>query len=81
MLNLLLMFKGMWLPLKAYFTLDGEDSELGIFEQFRGCHPYAFISTPKGRPGKMLLLNGTGDVMTKDMEKAEAVDSLFTSVL
>lgn len=81
MLNLLLMFKGMWLTLKAYFTLFREDSELGIFEQFCGCCPYAFVSAPEGRPGKMLLLNGAGDLVTKDVEKAEAVDSLFTSVL
>jgi len=28
----------------------------------------------------MLLLNGTGDLVTTDMKKAEAVDALFASV-
>lgn len=54
-----------------------KDSELGVFEQFHSCHLYVFISTPRGRPGKMLLLNGTGDLVTEDTEKAEAANVVF----
>lgn len=75
------MFQGTWLTLKAYFRLYGQDSELSGFEQFHGCHPHGFTSTPKERPGKVLVLNGAVYLVTKDMEKPEAVDAFFTSVL
>lgn len=75
------MFKCTSLTLKAYFTLCGQDSALSSFEQFHGCRPYAFISTPKGRPGETSLPDGAGYLVTKDTEKAGAGAALCTSVL